>query len=118
MPPGSSITIPLHVFTEQRTSERKVLRTRARVVMEGAAPASGRTSDLGANGVSINLPEPLVVGQTGQVSFDLMVEGKLVPVSARAKALYCIFSSGEFKVGFQFLNLELAAMTAVARFLR
>jgi hypothetical protein len=106
------------VFNEQRKSERKVLRTRARVAMEGEAPASGRTSDLGANGVSISLPDPLLVGQTGQVSFDLLVDGKLVPISARAKALYCIFSTGEFKVGFQFLTLELAAMTAVARFLR
>ena len=106
------------MFTEQRKSERKVLRVRARVAMEGEAPVSGRTSDLGANGVSISLPDPLLVGQTGVVSFDLLIDGKQVPISARAKALYCIFSSGEFKVGFQFLNLELAAMTAVARFLR
>lgn len=106
------------MFNEQRKSERKVLRVRARVAMEGEVPVSGRTSDLGANGVSINLPDPLLVGQTGQVSFDLLVDGNIVPISARVKALYCIFSSGEFKVGFQFLNLELAAMTAVARFLR
>lgn len=106
------------MFTEQRKSERKVLRVRARVAMEGEAPVGGRTSDLGANGVSINLPDPLLVGQTGQVSFDLLVDGNIVPINARAKALYCIFSNGEFKVGFQFLNLELAAMTAVARFLR
>lgn len=107
-----------NVFTEQRKSERKVLRTRARVAMEGEAPVGGRTSDLGANGVSINLPDPLLVGQAGQVSFDLLVDGKPVPISARAKALYCIFSGGEFKVGFQFLNLDLNAMTAIARYLR
>ncbi|MEX5744402.1 PilZ domain-containing protein [Massilia sp. X63] len=106
------------MFAEQRKSERKVLRTRARVHMEGAAPLGGRTSDLGANGVSISLPDPLQVGQTGQLSFDLLVDGNIVPISARAKALYCIFSNGEFKVGFQFMHLELAAMTAVARFLR
>lgn len=108
----------MSAFAEQRKSERKVLRTRARVAMEGEAPLSGRTSDLGANGVSISLPDPLLVGQAGQVSFDLLVDGKIVPINTRAKALYCIFSNGEFKVGFQFLNLELAAMTAVARFLR
>ena len=106
------------MFAEQRKSERKLVRTRARVLLEGQEPATGRTSDLGANGVSIALPDPLQVGQTGQLSFDLMVDGKLVPISARAKALYCIFSNGEFKVGFQFLNLDLSAMTAVARFLR
>lgn len=106
------------MLSEQRKSERKLLRTRARVTMEGAAPASGRTNDLGANGISINLPDPLAIGQAGQISFDLLVDGKLVPVSAHARALYCIFSNGEYKVGFQFLNLELTAMTAVARFLR
>jgi len=86
--------------------------------MEGEAPVSGRTSDLGANGVSIGLPDPLLVGQAGVVAFELLVDGKIVPISARAKALYCIFSGGEFKVGFQFLNLELGAMTAIARYLR
>ncbi|MFC0252476.1 PilZ domain-containing protein [Massilia consociata] len=106
------------MFTEQRKSERKVLRTRARIAMEGEAPVLGRTSDIGANGVSITVPDPLLVGQTGQVAFDLLIDGKPVPVAGRAKALYCIFSNGEFKVGFQFLNLELAAMTAIARYLR
>jgi c-di-GMP-binding flagellar brake protein YcgR len=86
--------------------------------MEGQGQVAGRTSDLGANGISVKLPGPLPAGQTGQVSFDLLVDGKLVPISARARALYCIFSNGEFKVGFQFLNLELAAMTAIARYLR
>jgi c-di-GMP-binding flagellar brake protein YcgR len=106
------------VFTEQRQSERKLVRTRARVTMEGAATVSGRTSDLAANGVGITLPDPVPVGQAGQVSFDLLIDGKIVPISARAKALHCIYSHGEFKVGFQFVNLDLAAMTAVARFLR
>jgi hypothetical protein len=106
------------VFSEQRTSERKLLRTRARVAMEGQAQVVGRTNDLGGNGISISLPDPLPVGQTAQIGFELLIDGKLVPISARARALYCIFSGGEFKVGFQFLNLELAAMTAVARYLR
>jgi hypothetical protein len=52
------------------------------------------------------------------VGFDLLVEGKLAPISARAKVIYCIFSGGEFKAGFQFLNLELSAMTQLSRFLR
>jgi hypothetical protein len=104
--------------TEQRKSARKVLKTKAMLVMEGAGAVAGRTTDLGANGVSISVPDPLAVGQTGQVSFDIFVDGKLTTISARSKALYCIYSNGEFKVGFQFLNLELAAMTALARFLR
>jgi hypothetical protein len=74
--------------------------------------------DVGANGVSVTVEHPLQVGQSAQVAFDLLVEGKLTPISARSKVIYCIFGGGEFKVGFQFLNLELSAMTQLARFLR
>lgn len=86
--------------------------------MEGRAPLLAKTSDVGANGVSVAVQHPLQVGQTGQVSFDLLVEGKLTPIAARARVIYCIFSGGEFKVGFQFLNLDLTAMTQLSRFLR
>ena len=88
------------------------------VVMDGQAPVLVRTSDVGANGVSITMPHPIQAGQAGQLRFDLLVEGQLVPVQARAKVMYCIFSGGEFKVGFQFLNLDLNAMSQLARFLR
>lgn len=85
---------------------------------EGAAPLLGRTSDIGANGVSLTMPHPVAVGQTVQVRFDMLVEGAVVPVNTRGKTLYCILSSGEFKVGLQFLGLELGVMTALSRFLR
>lgn len=106
------------MFGEQRQSARKVLKTRATLAMEGEALISGRTTDVGANGVSIGVPRPLLVGQAGQVSFDIMVDGKFVTINARVKVMYCIISNDEFKAGFQFLNLELAAMTALARFMR
>jgi hypothetical protein len=86
--------------------------------MDGQARVPGRTLDIGANGVSITVPYPLQVGQTGLVSFDLLVDGKPTPLNARAKVMYCIFSHGEFKAGFQFMNLELNAMTQLSRFLR
>jgi PilZ domain len=105
-------------MTEQRQSGRKIVKVKALVAMEGQAPMPGRTSDLGSNGVSIAVEQPLQVGQAGQVGFDLLVDGKLVPIVARAKVIYCIFSGGEFKVGFQFLNLDLNAMTQLSRFLR
>jgi c-di-GMP-binding flagellar brake protein YcgR len=78
----------------------------------------GRTTDLSANGVSINVPQPMGVGQNAQLRFDLLVEGNVVPIQSKARIQYCILSNGEFKVGLQFLNLELAAMTALSRFLR
>lgn len=104
--------------TEQRQSPRKVFKTRAMLAVEGGAPVLGRTTDLGASGVSVTVPHPVGVGQTAQLRFDLLVDGNVVPVNTRARAQYCILSGGDFKVGFQFLNLEMAAMTALSRFLR
>ncbi|WP_082439535.1 MULTISPECIES: PilZ domain-containing protein [unclassified Massilia] len=105
-------------MTDQRQSARKIVKVKAVIAMEGQAPMPGRTSDIGSNGVSIAVAHPLQVGQTGQVGFDLLVEGKLASIMARAKVIYCIFSGGEFKAGFQFLNLDLSAMAQLSRFLR
>lgn len=106
------------MFTEQRKSPRKILKTRAVLAVEGTAPATCRTSDVGANGVSLFLPHPITAGQVGQVAFDLLVDGKVVRINARSRVQYCILSQGEFKAGIEFLNIELAAMTALSRFLR
>ena len=103
---------------DQRQSARKILKVRAVLAMEGQAPVPGRTSDIGANGVSITVPHPLQTGQTGQVGFDLLVDGTPYPLLARVKVMYCIFSNGEFKAGLQFMNLDLTAMSQVSRFLR
>lgn len=86
--------------------------------MEGQPPVQVRTTDIGANGVSLTVPHPLQAGQTGQIGFDLLVDGSPFPLHARVKVMYCIFSNGEFKAGFQFMNLDLNAMSQVSRFLR
>lgn len=88
------------------------------LALEGAGRALVRTVDLGSSGMSVASPDPLPLGATGNISFDLFLDGKPTPVSARSKVTYCIFSHGEFKAGLQFLNLELTGMTAVAKFLR
>jgi hypothetical protein len=106
------------VFTEQRKAPRKVVKTKAVLVIEGQGPVAGRTSDLSAHGVSVTFPDPLPVGQTGQLVFDIFVDGKPTTINARSRVAYCIFSSGDFKAGFEFVNLDLSAMTAVSRFLR
>ena len=86
--------------------------------LEGSAPVLGRTSDVSANGVSVGVAQPVAVGQSAQLRFDLLVDGKIVPIHSKARTQYCILSNGEFKVGLQFVNLELSAMSALSRFLR
>ena len=88
------------------------------LAMDGQAPIIGKTCDVGASGASVSVADPLTIGQGGQLAFDLLVEGGFVSINTRAKVSYCIFSSGEFKIGFQFVSPDLAAVTALARFTR
>jgi hypothetical protein len=106
------------VFNEQRTAPRKVLKARAVVTFDGAAPITARTIDVGANGLCLSYPQPMPAGGECALSFDVFLDGKLNTVKTRSKALYCIFSNGEYKIGFQFLSLDLAAMTMLAKYMR
>ena len=106
------------MFKEQRQSPRKVLKVKAVLAMEGMAPVTGRTFDVGGNGVSVTTANPLKVGQSGQVTFELFIDGKATVIATRSKVSHCIFSNGEFKIGFQFVNLDLSAMAVLAKFLR
>jgi len=87
------------------------------VAFDGRSPVLGRTVDVSANSVSISLADPVAEGQGGEVRFDLLVDGKVTPVNTRVKVNYCIFSQGEFKVGFQFAGLDPAVSSALTRFL-
>lgn len=106
------------MFNEQRTAPRKILKARAVVAFDGAAPVATRTIDVAANGVCISYPTPIQPGGSCDLSFELFIDGKANHVKTRSKASYCIFSNGEYKIGFQFVNIDLSAMTLLARFLR
>jgi hypothetical protein len=106
------------VFNEQRTSPRKPLKARALVTFEGAAPLAARTVDVGSNGLCLTYAQPMPAGAECALNFEVLLDGKLHTVKTRSKALYCIFSNGEYKIGFQFLGLDLAAMTLLAKYMR
>ncbi|MBD8654188.1 PilZ domain-containing protein [Oxalobacteraceae sp. CFBP 13730] len=106
------------MLQEQRQSPRKVLRTKVLLAIDGRTPFSGKSVDISANGISVNIPDPVPVGLSGQLRFDLMIDGRFTTIDTHAKALHCIFSGGEYKVGFKFQSLDLAGVTALARFLR
>lgn len=105
-------------MTDQRQSARKILKVKALVVMDGQPPLLGRTTDIGTQGISVTVGRPMQSGQLGQLGFDLLVEGRSVTIRARTKVMYSILSGDDFKVGLQFLNLDLGAMGELARFLK
>lgn len=106
------------MLQEQRQSPRKVLRTKVLLAIDGRTPFTGKSVDVSTNGISVTIPDPVPVGLASQLRFDLMIDGRFTTIDTHAKALHCIFSGGEYKVGFKFQSLDLAAVTALARFLR
>lgn len=106
------------MFNEQRTSPRKPLKARAVVTFDGAAALTARTIDVGGNGICLSYPQPVASGRECELSFDVFLDGKVSTVKTRSKAMYCILGSGEYKIGFQFLSLELSAMTLLAKYMR
>lgn len=84
--------------------------------MQGATPVAARTVDLGGSGMSLALSYPLTLGSKGVIQFDLMTDGKVKPVKTTGTVTYCIYSNGEFKVGFKFQQLDLLVLTAITKF--
>lgn len=103
---------------EQRQSNRKVLRAKAMVVLDGAAPTPGRTLDICMTGISLTLDHMVQAGLQGNVSFEMYVDGKSQIITCRSRVAYCIFSGDDVKVGFQFLNPDVNTMSVITRFMR
>ena len=103
---------------EQRTAPRKPLKTRAVLTVKGAPPLVVRTLDISVQGICLSFLQPMPVGLTGSLAVDLLIEGKLNTINVVARAAYCIFSGGQYKVGFQFTGVDLPTVTALAKFLR
>ena len=108
----------LIVFNEQRQAQRKVVKVKALVAPEGGAMVVARTVDISASGMCVSVADPLTLGVSAQLRFDLLVDGKPHTIQVKSKVKYCILSGSEFKVGFTFLNLDLSSMTTLAKFLR
>lgn len=105
------------MLVDQRQT-RKIFKVKAVLALDGVAPFMVRTVDIGTAGMSVTVSDPLPVGTTGKISFDLLIDGKTTPISTRIKVTYCIFSSGDFKIALQFSGLDPQASSALSKFLR
>jgi hypothetical protein len=106
------------VQSEQRRSKRKILKVKASLSIEGGATVPGRTVDVAGDGVCVLVTDSVQPGAAGLLRFELFHDGKVTPVSAKVRAQYCILTGGEYKVGFQFVTVDLSAMAALSRYLQ
>lgn len=103
---------------ELRLQERKVLRTRALLRIDGMDQFLVKTMDISTAGVGISCPKMLQAGQGGQIAFEMYFNGRNYQVASRVKVMYCIYNSNDgFKVGMQFMNLDMASASAITKFM-
>lgn len=103
--------------TNRRIHPRKVLRAVAKLTVPGQPPREGKTWDLGVDGMSIMAQKPISPGTKCEVRFDLPLGGKVLPVTAPVKVLYCSFSGPDgFKIGTAFGDLDDDSRDAVNGF--
>lgn len=88
------------------------------IVMDGGSPLSARTFDLGLAGISLTSEHKVQIGASGQIVFEMLVDGKPQIVYTRGKVNNCIFSAGVFKISFVFLPLDNEAAGAITKFMR
>ena len=105
------------VHNELRASNRKALKVKALLAMEGEDTITARTADVGGDGLCLMVGKSLNKGAVGMVRFEIFQDGKIKSIAVRAAVQYCILSSGEYKVGFRFVNLELSAMASLSKYL-
>ncbi|MES2014998.1 MAG: PilZ domain-containing protein [Pseudomonadota bacterium] len=106
------------VYGEQRSNKRKLLKVKALLKIDGMETVLGRTLDVAGDGLSLQLDSAVKPAELGMVGFELFHEGKMTSITARVRAQHCVLGSGGFKVGFQFVNLDLGMMAALGRYLK
>lgn len=95
-----------------------MLRTKANIIIDGGASMVVKTLDIAAGGLCLGLQSPLKPGQTGHIAFDMYFSGHYQHVESKFKVTYCLYCSREgFKAGLQFLNLDMAGVVAVTKYM-
>lgn len=105
------------MVSDQRTTQRKVLKVKALLTLEDGETLTARTLDVGGEGLGLVTTRSVPHGAICMVQFELFHEGIVHLIAIKAVVQYCILSNGEFKVGFRYVNLALSSMAAISRFL-
>lgn len=104
---------------DTRIAPRKVLRCRAKVMLNGGRPPMiGRTVDISISGICLMLEAPLTAGQSCVIAFEAPVNGTMRKVMVSAKAVYSICGNEGFRIGLQFVQLDAANTSIINQIVR
>jgi c-di-GMP-binding flagellar brake protein YcgR len=106
---------------ERRLAARKIIRTRATVVLSGKFTFEVRTLDISVGGMCIVAAANPIPGTPMQISCQIPVTGMgPVQIEAHAKVMHSVFSGDEegFKIGLSFTEISPQCKDAIAKFVR
>lgn len=93
---------------ETQRSTHYSLHGRAQVALPSATVLSGQTLEISSHGLCILLDDPIPLGVTCTLRFEMFVNGKTHVVTASAQSGDGVFAShGGFRVDFEFSENDL-----------
>ncbi len=107
-------TPPLENEPNRRSNRRMGLRCTAALILPGREPQRATTADISVEGLSFHFGRPVAPGTRCQISFELPLGGRGVPVSAQIKTVYSSYCGAEgFRIGAVFVALDAACADAL-----
>ncbi len=96
--------------SDRRTSPRKAIRVRARIMAQGEALLDVDTIDLSHGGVGITSKQPLNLGQECNIELGTGAPTIASPPVLQAAVRYCArLREGEYRIGLQFTHVSIEA---------
>ena len=103
---------------DMRTSMRRVVALKARVLLPGGKMMDGRTHDISTGGVGLLLRAPLASQSAVQVAVQLpkpKMPGQYDVITGAGKVVFQVLKGDDYQIGVQWLSLDskvLALLTA------
>ncbi len=97
--------------SEYRSSERKLVTWRVRVMLPHGQVLDGKTSDASANGLGILMPVCMKDGTQVQLAVQVPLHnapGKFQVVTGKARVIFHVLRGNEYQIGIEWLQIESA----------
>ena len=108
---------PLAPVPNRRVGRRTGLRRPCDLFLADHSVLKAVTSDIGVDGMSFVCAKPITPGTRCQISFDLPLGDRSVPVRATLKMVYSSFCGAEgFRIGAVFIELDDECAEALREF--
>lgn len=104
---------------DMRTTVRKVVSLKARVLLKEGQMVEGRTHDVSTGGVGLLLRQPLVPQSAVQVAVQLpkpRAAGQYDVVTGSGKVVFQVLKGDDYQVGVQWLSLDSKVLTLLEAF--